>query len=194
MPYEAQLRVEGGVAPLRWSGEPPAGLQLGDGLLFGTPLGPSAVLSLDVRVRDAARQTVSASYRLVVRPAAAAGDATEWTPERLADEQHAQAVAAHEVDRRGGDASADRAAGTAPRAPRARRAGIAAAILAAAAVAALLSLLMGVLAVALAAAALAYTIGPGLLAPSRRAELERLRRLLGCGRVDCPRCRRASAG
>ena len=98
VPYEAELRVEGGVAPLRWSGEPPAGLQLGDGLLFGTPLGPSAVLSLDLRVRDSARQTVSASFRLVVRPAAAAGDATEWTPERLADEQHAQAVAAHEAD------------------------------------------------------------------------------------------------
>src|SRR3954465_5207283 len=39
-PYEAELRVEGGVAPLRWSGELPAGLQLGAGLLFGTPLGP----------------------------------------------------------------------------------------------------------------------------------------------------------
>ena len=98
VPYEAELRVEGGVAPLRWSGEPPAGLQLGDGLLFGTPLGPSAALSLDLCVRDAARQTASASFALVVRPAAAAGDATEWTPERLADEQHAQAVAAHEAD------------------------------------------------------------------------------------------------
>ena len=75
-PYEAELRVEGGVAPLRWSGEPPAGLQLGDGLLFGTPLGPSAVVSMDLRVRDAARQTASASLPLVVRPASAAGDAS----------------------------------------------------------------------------------------------------------------------
>ena len=42
VPYEAELRVNGGVAPLRWSGEPPAGLQFGDGLLYGTPHGPSA--------------------------------------------------------------------------------------------------------------------------------------------------------
>ena len=98
VPYEAELRVEGGVAPLRWSGEPGAGLTLGDGVLFGTPLGPSAVLSLDVRVRDAARQTVTAAYRLVVRPAAAADDASEWSPERLADEQHALSVSAHEAD------------------------------------------------------------------------------------------------
>ena len=97
-PYEAELRVEGGVAPLRWSGEPPAGLQLGAGLLFGTPLGPSAVLPLELCVRDAARQTACVSLLLIVRPAAAAGDATEWTPERLADEQHAQAAAAHEAD------------------------------------------------------------------------------------------------
>ena len=68
------------------------------------------------------------------------------------------------------------------------RAGIAAAILVAAAVAALLSLLVGVAAIALAGAALAYAIGPALLAPARRAELERLRPLLGCGHADCPRC------
>ena len=67
----------------------------GDGLLFGTPLGPSAAPPVEVRVRDAARQTASVSLPLVVRPAAAAGDATEWTPERLAEEHHAQAVAAH---------------------------------------------------------------------------------------------------
>ena len=147
VPYEAELRVEGGVAPLRWSGEPPAGLQLGDGLLYGTPLGPSAVLSLDLRVRDAARQTASASFTLVVRPAAAAGDATEWTPERLADEQHAQAVAEHEADI---DVAATRARIAVLERRLARRpldpAGIAAAILVAAAVAALLSLLVGVVA------------------------------------------------
>jgi hypothetical protein len=194
VPYEAELRVEGGVAPLRWSGEPPAGLRLGDGLLFGTPLGPSAVRSVDVRVRDAARQTVSASHRLIVRPAAAAGDATEWTPERLADEQHVQAVAAHEADV---DVAATRARIALLEARLARRrrdrAAIAATILAAATVGALLSLLIGVLAIALAGAALVYTIGPALLAPARRAEIERLRALLGCDRVDCPRCQRGSA-
>jgi hypothetical protein len=189
VPYEAELQVEGGVAPLRWSGEPRAGLSVGDGLLFGTPLGPSAVLSLDVRVRDASRQTVTVSYRLVVRPAAAAGDASEWTPERLAVEQHALAVAAHEADV---DVAATRArialleAHLAHR--RLDRAAIAAAILAAATVGTLLSFLIGTLAVALAGAAMVYTIGPALLAPSRRAELEQLRPLLGCGRVDCPRC------
>ena len=194
VPYEAQLRVEGGVAPLHWSGEPPAGLQLGDGVLFGTPLGPSAALSVDVRVRDAARQTVSASFRLVVRPATAAGDATEWTPERLADEQHARAVAAHEADV---DVAATRARIAVLERRLARRpldrAAIAAAILVAAAGAVLLSALVGVVAVALAGAALSYAIGPALLGPARRAELERLRPLLGCGHADCPRCQPASA-
>ena len=194
VPYEAELWVEGGVAPLRWSGEPPAGLQLGDGLLFGTPLGPSAVLAVDVRVRDAARQTVSASYRLVVRPAAAAGDATEWTPPRLADEQHAQAVAAHAADV---DVAATRARIALLEARLARgrldRAAIAAAILAVATLGALLSLLIGGLAIALPGAALVYTIGPAFLAPARQAEIERLRPLLGCGRVDCPRCQQGSA-
>ncbi len=194
VPYEAELRVEGGVAPLRWSGEPPTGLRLGDGVLFGTPLGPSAVLSVDVRVRDAARRTVSASHRLVVRPAAAAGDATEWTPERLADEQHAQAVTAHEADI---DVVATRAriALLGARLARRRRdrAAIAAAILAATTAGALLSWLIGVFAIALAGAALVYAIGPALLAPARRAEIERLRALLGCGRADCPRCHRESA-
>jgi hypothetical protein len=187
--YQAQLEVEGGVAPLRWSGEPPAGLQLGDGLLFGTPLGPSAVQSVDVRVRDSARQSVSASFQLVVRPATARDDATEWTPERLAAEQHAQAVAAHEAD---ADVAAIRARIAVLETRLARRAldrpAIAAAILAAAAVGTLLSVLIGVLAFALAGAALAYAIGPALLAPARRTELEALRPRLGCGRVDCPRC------
>ena len=191
VPYEAELRVEGGVAPLRWSGEPGAGLTLGDGVLFGTPVGPSAVLSLDVRVRDAARQTVTASYRLVVRPAAAAGDASEWTPERLADEQHALAVSAHEADV---DVAATRARIALLEARLARRrldrAAIAAAILAAATVGTLLSFLIGTLAIVLAGVAIVYTIGPALLAPPRRAELEQLRPLLGCGRVDCPRCLR----
>ena len=190
-PYEAELRVEGGVAPLRWSGDPPAGLQVGDGLLFGTPLGPSAALSVDVRVRDAARQTVSASFRLVVRPAAAAGDTSEWTPGRLADEQHAQAVAAHEADV---DVAATRARIARLERRLARRpldrAAIAAAILAAAAVGALLSLLIGVVAIALAGMALVSVTGPALLGPARRAEIERLRLLLGCGHVECPRCRR----
>lgn len=194
VPYEAQLRVEGGVAPLRWSGEPPAGLQLGDGLLFGTPLAPSAVLSVDVRVRDAARQTVSASLRLVVRPAAAAGDATEWTPERLADEQHARAAAAHEADV---DVAATRARIAVLERRLARRPldpdAIAAAILVATAGAALLSVLMGMVAIAFAGAPLVYAIGPALLGPARRAEIERLRALLGCGRVDCPRCQPESA-
>jgi hypothetical protein len=194
VPYEAELRVEGGVAPLRWSGEPPAGLRLGDGVLFGTPLGPSAALSVNVHVHDAARQTVSASHRLVVRPAAAAGDATEWTPERLADEQHAQAVTAHEADI---DVVATRAriALLGARLARRRRdrAAIAAAILAATTAGALLSLLIGVFAIAPAGAALVFTIGPALLAPARRAEIERLRALLGCRRADCPRCHRESA-
>lgn len=186
VPYEAQLDVVGGVAPVRWSGELPAGMQLGDGLLFGTPLGPCAVVSVDVRVRDAARQTVSASWPLVVRPAAAAGDATQWTPERLADEQHAGAVAAHQagvdvahtrariavLERRLGLRSPDRGA-------------IAAVILAAA----LLSALVGVVAIALSGAAVLYAIGPALLGPARRAEIERLSARLGCGRAGCPRCR-----
>ena len=191
--YGAELRVEGGVAPLRWSGKPPAGLQLGDGVLYGTPVGPSAVLSLDLRVRDSARQTVSARYRLVVRPAAAAGDPTEWTPERLADEQHAQAVAAREADI---DVAATRARIAVLERRLARRrpdaAGLAAAILVAMAASALLSYLVGVAALALVAATLVDAIGPGLLAPSRRAELERLRRLLGCGHAGCPGCYRES--
>jgi hypothetical protein len=194
VPYEAELRVEGGVAPLRWSGKPPAGLQLGDGLLFGTPLGPSAVLPLDLRVRDSARQISSASLMLVVRPAAAAGDATEWTPQRLANEQHAQAVFGHEADI---DVAATRARIAMLERRVARRpldaAAIAAAILFSIAIAALLSFLVGVIAIALAAATLTYTIGPGFLARSRRAELEGLRRLLGCGRADCPDCYRGSA-
>jgi hypothetical protein len=191
VPYEAELPVQGGVAPLRWSGEPPAGLQLGDGVLFGIPLGPSAVLSVSVRVRDAARQTASACFELLVRPAEAAGDATRWTPARLADAQHAQAVAAHEADV---DVAAARARIAVLERRLSRRppdrAAIAAAILGAAA----LSVLLGGVAVALAGAALSYAIGPALLAPARRAELERLRALLGCGRAGCPRCRAAFAG
>jgi hypothetical protein len=190
VPYEAQLSVEGGVAPLRWSGTPPAGLRLGDGLLYGTPLGPSAVLSVDVRVRDAARQSVPMSFPLVVRPAAAAGDATEWTPARLADEQHAQAVAAHEADvdvaaTRARIALLERRLARGPLEP----APIAAATLGAAVGAFLFSLFMGVVALALAGAALLYALGPALLRPGRRAEIEQLQALLGCGRVDCPRCR-----
>ena len=192
--FEAQLHVEGGVAPLHWSGEPPAGLQLGDGLLFGTPLGPSAALSVDVRVRDSARQTACASFQLVVRPATSAGDATEWTPERLADEQHARAVAAHEADIDGAALRAriavlERRLARRPLDPSA----LAAAIIVAAAGAILLSVLMGLVAIALAAAALLYAIGPTLLGPTRRAEIERLRTLLGCGGVDCPRCQPESA-
>jgi hypothetical protein len=145
---------------------------------------------VDVRVRDAARQTVSGSFRLVVRPAAAAGDATEWTPERLADEQHAQAVAAHEANV---DVAATRARIAVLERRLARRplepAAVAAAILVAAAGACLLSLLMGVVAIGLAGAALLCAIGPPLLGPGRRVELERLRSRLGCGRVDCARCR-----
>lgn len=189
VPYEAQLRVEGGVAPLRWSGKPPAGLHLGDGLLFGTPLGPSAVLSVDLRVRDAARQTVSISCRLVLRPAWAAADSTEWTPERLADEQHAHAVTAHQTDV---DVAATRARIARLERRLARRpldaAGIAAAILVATTGATLLSLLIGVAGIALAGTALVYLVGPALRGPARRAEIARLRSLLGCGRVDCPRC------
>jgi hypothetical protein len=189
VPYEAQLQVEGGVGPLRWSGAPPAGLQLGDGLLFGTPLGPSAVVSVDVRVRDAARQTAFASFPLVLRPAAAAGDTTHWTPERLADEQHAQAEAAHQA---GIDVAATQARIAALERRLARRprdpASIAAALFGTAAGAAVLSMLVGVLAIALAGAALSYTLGPALLGPARRAEIERLRALLGCGSADCPRC------
>ena len=189
VPFEAELEVEGGVAPLRWSGEPPAGLQLGDGVLFGTPLGPSAATSVHVRVRDSARQSASAWFRLVVRPATAAGDATEWTPERLADEQHARAVAAHEADV---DAAPTRTRIAVLERRLARRpldpAAIAAAILFATAGAVLLSALMGAVAAALAGAALLYATGPALLGPARRAELERLRPLLGCGDADCTRC------
>jgi hypothetical protein len=195
VPYEAQLRVEGGVAPLRWSGEPPAGLQLSDGVIFGTPLGPSQACSLDVRVRDAARQSVCTSYTLVVRPATAAGDASEWTPERLADEQHAQAVAAHES---GIDVAATRARIALLQARVTRgaldRAAIAAAILSATTAAWLLTSLIGPLSIALAGAALMYGIGPALLAPARRAELERLRSLLGCGCADCSRCQNPPRG
>ena len=190
VPYEVELRVEGGVAPLRWSGEPPVGLKLGDGLLFGTPLGPSAALSLDLHVRDAARQTASVSLPLIVRPAAAAGDATEWTAERLADKAHAQAVAAHEADV---DVAATRTRIAALERRLARRplerAEIASAILVAAAAAALVSLVVGVVAVALAATALMYAIGPALLGPARQARLERLESLLGCSSAGCARCR-----
>ena len=175
VPFEAELHVEGGVAPLHWAGEPPAGLRLGDGVLYGTPLGPSAALSVDVRVRDSARQTASASFSLVMRPATAAADATRWTPERLADEQHALAVAAHEA---GVDVAATRTRIAVLERRLARRppdrAGIAAAILAAAAGALLLALLIGAVAIALAGAALLYAIGPALLGPARRAELDRL--------------------
>jgi hypothetical protein len=50
-----------------------------------------------------------------------------------------------------------------------------------------------VVAIALAGAALVYAIGPALLGPARRAELERLRTHLGCGRAECPRCQQESA-
>jgi hypothetical protein len=191
VPYEARLQSEGGVAPLRWSGEPPAGLRLGDGLLYGTPLGPSGSMSVELRVRDAARQAASASFRLVVRPAAAAGDPTEWTPERLADEQHARDVAAHQ---QGLDAAATRARiAVLERRLAPGPTSIAAATLVGASVAALASWFVGLLAIALAAPALAYAISPALLAPARRAELERLQERLGCGRSDCPRCRPRSA-
>jgi hypothetical protein len=43
-------------------------------------------------------------------------------------------------------------------------------------------------AIAIAAAVLAYAIGPALLAPARRAERDRLRARLGCGQEGCPRC------
>jgi hypothetical protein len=181
VPYEAELPCDGGIGPLRWSGAPPAGLQLGDGLLFGTPLGPSACVSLELEVRDAARQRVTAVFELVVRPAWAAADVTEWTPERLHDEQ---------VARR--EAGVDRARIAWLRRRLARRPldrnAIAATILVTATAAALLVLLVGMLAVAPAAAALAYAIGPALLAPARREELERLESLLGCGRAGCARC------
>jgi hypothetical protein len=64
VPYQAEIGVEGGVAPLRWSGELPAGLQFGDGVIFGTPLAPCTTVR--VCVRDSARQTVSAALALSV--------------------------------------------------------------------------------------------------------------------------------
>jgi Putative Ig domain len=190
VPYEAEVPVEGGVAPLHWSGKPPAGLQWGDGVLFGTPRGPSAALSVEVLVRDAARQTARASCVLVVRPAAAAGDATQWTPDRLADELHAEAVRAHEA---GLDVAATRAriAVLERRLARGLRGhdALAAAILGTAAGATVLALLVGAIAIALAATAVIYIIGPALLAPARRTEIDRLRARLGCGRAGCARCR-----
>jgi hypothetical protein len=184
VPYEAEIAVEGGVAPLYWSGEPPPGLQLGNGLLFGTPLGPSATVLVHVRVRDSARLRAERELTLVVRPRAAAGDATQWTPERLADEHHAQRVAAHET---GIDAPATRARVATLERRLARRrvepAAIAAAVLVVAA-AALLSLVLA----AVLAAALMYLLAPTLLAPTRQAQLERLQERLGCGDPDCPRC------
>ena len=64
--YEADLEVAGGVEPYRWSGEMPAGLQLGDGLVFGTPLGPPGDHTLRLRVRDHARQVVDFQLVLTV--------------------------------------------------------------------------------------------------------------------------------
>jgi hypothetical protein len=168
VPYEVQLGVEGGVAPLRWSGEPPAGLHLGDGVLFGTPRGPSAVLSVDVCVRDAARQSLSASFLLIVRPAATAGDATEWTPARLVDEagidlaatQARIAVLEPHLARRPPD-----------------RAAIAAAILGAAAAAAVLSSLIGLAGIGLAGAGLLYVIRAAFRGPARRETLPRASRV-----------------
>ncbi len=182
--YGADIEVEGGVAPLYWSGEPPPGLQLGDGLLYGTPLGPSAVLSVHVRVRDSARLRAERELTLVVRPRTAAGDATQWTPERLAEEHHAQRVASHQA---GIDAPATRARIETLERRLARRRleppAIAAGVLVVAA-AALLSLILG----AVLAVALLYLIAPTLLAPSRQAERARLRQRLGCGDPECPRC------
>jgi len=183
--YGAEIEVEGGVAPLYWSGrELPPGLQLGDGLLYGTPLGPSAVLSVHVRVRDSARLRAERELTLVVRPRSAAGDATQWTPERLADEHHAQRVAQHEA---GIDVPATRARIETLERRLARRrlepAAIAAGVLLVAATA-----LLSLIAAAVLAAALAYLLAPTLVAPSRQAELERLQERLGCGDPDCPRC------
>ncbi len=66
VPYEAELELEGGVGPYRWSGQPPAGLQLGDSVLFGTPLGPVGTQTLQLRVRDSARQSAEATLTLFV--------------------------------------------------------------------------------------------------------------------------------
>jgi hypothetical protein len=197
VPYRAELACEGGIEPLRWTAEPPAGLVVEDGVLFGTPLGPSEALAVDVGVRDAARQRATASYAVVVRPASAAGDESEWTPERLADEQHAYAVIRHEA---GVDVAATRARIALLRARVARRPlardQFAALILVAGLAGALLSLFLGAFAVMPPAAALAYAIGPAVLRRARLDELERLEPLLGCGRRDCPRCvsRRPSRG
>lgn len=99
-------------------------------------------------------------------------------------------MAAHEA---GVDVTATRARIAALQRRAARRpldpAEIAAALLGTAAAAAVLSLLVGVAAVAPAAAALSYIAGPAALAPARRAEIARLRALLGCGCASCPRCR-----
>src|SRR5262249_1298893 len=148
-----------------------------------------AAVSVEIGVRDGARQRVTATYDLVVRPASAAGDTIEWTRDRLAEVKHAYVVTRHEA---GVDVAAVRARTARLRVRVARRPRernqLAAVVLAAAAVRAAGSWLFGALAILVVATALAYAIGPALLAPARRDELERLEALLGCGRPDCPRC------
>jgi hypothetical protein len=94
----------------------------------------------------------------------AAATRLEWIPERLADEQHAQAVAAHRPISRWRDERGSRGWKAPLGCP--DRAGIAAAILAATTVKALLSLLIGVFAIAPAGAA--HTIDRAV--PARRRD------------------------
>jgi hypothetical protein len=191
-PYRAPLTLSDGAGPYRWDAVLPAGLELdAAGTIGGRPeRAGSFPFTLTVTDRDG--RTARRVLVLDVTPAPLRVRAQALpNATTLADEQHAAAVAAHEA---GSDAAATRARIALLQARLARpvpdRAAIAAAILAAAALASLLSWLIGLLA----GAALIYAIGPALLAPARRAELERLRGLLGCGRVDCARCRQDSAG
>jgi hypothetical protein len=198
-PYRAPLALSGGAAPYTWEAELPAGLRLDAAGTLSGRLEAAGSVSLALTVTDREGRTANRVFVLHVAPApprVRAHDATigvPCEPQVLVDGGVAPLPCS-------GAPPADHAAGIDVAATRARiaaldarrtldRATIAAALLAAATAAALLSLVVGWLAVAPAGAALLYALGPTLLAPARRAEAERLRALLGCGRVDCPRCR-----
>ncbi len=135
--YEAEVRATGGAGVLRWSGELPAGLQLGDGLLFGTPLGPPGAHLLRLRVRDEARQTAEITLELAVRH----------------PQEEALRARIDELERRLARALDP--------------SGIAAVLVLVAALVALVGPM---------ALVLLLVLGPTLLGPGRRAEIERIRR------------------
>ena len=115
VPYEAQLSVEGGVAPLRWSGSHPPGCNWATACSMARRGAERGVVGRRVRTRRGAAE------RPLVLPAGRAAGRGGGRRDRVdagAAGRRAARPGRHRARgrrRRGGDASADRGAGTASR-------------------------------------------------------------------------------